>query len=511
MKEEKEKTEKKEVVKPPVVVVLGHIDHGKTSILDFIRKTHIVEKEAGGITQHIGAYEVEHLSASSGQVQKITFIDTPGHEAFSAMRGRGAKVADIAILVVDATEGVKAQTKEAINFAKMSQLPIIVALNKIDKPQAQPEKAKKELADSGVLVESLAGKIPSINVSAKTGQGIDELLETILLVAEIEDLKTDIASPVEGTVIESSLHHQEGPVATLILEKGILKENDILGTASTFGKIKRLRSFQGEPLKEAHPSQPVLILGFERVPKVGEKFKVFPDFESAQAGIKKEIDKSVRERRPAVALATAGKEKVLNIILKTDVLGSLEAIEDVLRNIPQDEVVLRVLKAEVGKIGVSDIKLAESSRAKIFAFRTKLDESAQRYLQQKKVFSKFFELIYELVEEVRKEMEKLLTPEIKRVDLGKIKILVLFKKEKSRQIIGGRVIEGEITRDKLVEVLREGRVVGKGRIKNIQQEKKDIPLAGKGKEIGILFEGETEIKEGDILAVFKTEREKRTL
>ncbi len=503
MVEEKEKIEKEEITKPPVVVVLGHVDHGKSTLIEKIKDIKITEKEAGGITQHIGAYEIEKGG------KKITFIDTPGHEVFSAMRSRGAKVADIAVLVVDATEGVKAQTKEAILACKKAQIPIIVSLNKIDRPEAQVEKVKKELSENGVLVESLGGKVPSILTSGKTGEGIEDLLETILLVAEIEDLKTVISGKAEGTVIESLLDAKKGPVATLLIRKGILKENDVLGTSSACGRVKSLTDFQGKTIREAFPSQPVQVLGFEKVPKVGEKFRVFSELEAAREEIQKEKEKE-KEKESRVLSISEGK-KVLNIILRADVLGSLEAIEDVLGSIPQEEVILRIIKSEVGNIGVSDIQLAENSRAKIFGFRVKMDENARFFSRQKKLSPKIFEVVYELVEEVRKEMEKLLTPETKRIDLGKVKILVLFKKNKDKQIVGGRVIEGEITKETEGEVLRDGEVIGKGRIRSIEQEKKEIATAGKGKEIGILFEEGPDIEEGDVLAVFKTEKVKKAL
>ncbi len=488
-----------QVIKPPVVVILGHVDHGKSTLIEKIKNIKITEKESGGITQHIGAYEIEKDG------KKITFIDTPGHEVFSAMRSRGAKVADIAVLVIDAAEGVRAQTKEAITACKKAQIPVIVALNKIDKPQVDKERVKRELFENGVLVESQGGKVPAVETSGKTGQGIEELLETILLVAELEELKTDIFERAQGTVIESLLDSQRGPVATLILEKGILKENDILGTSSTIGRIKRLTNFQKEPQEKAFPSQPVQVLGFEKVPKVGEKFKVFPDIETAKEEIKEE------ERKEPQVLSISEEKKVLNIILRTDVLGSLEAIEDVLRNIPQDEVVLRIIKSKVGNIGISDIQLAENSRAKIFGFRVKMDENSRFFGQQKKIFPKIFEVIYEFVEEIRKEMEKFLTPEIKRVDLAKVKIIALFKKTKGGQIIGGRVTDGKAQKETLTEVLRGEEIIGKGKIKKIEQEKKEITEAGKGKEIGILFDGETEIQEGDVLVIFKEEKIKKSL
>lgn len=501
------------VNKPPVVVILGHVDHGKSSLLCAIKDFKIMEKESGGITQHIGAYEVvlpaptaETELSETNYERKITFIDTPGHEAFSAMRHRGAKIADIAVLVVDVVEGVKKQTKEAIEAAKKAQLPIIVALTKIDrKMEAQPEKVKKELSENGILVESFGGKIPAIETSSKTNQGIDELLETILLVAEMENLKTNLFEPSQGVVIESWIDQQKGILATLILEKGILKENEILGTVSSLGKIKRINNFYGKQIKQGFPSQPVQVLGFTTPPKIGEKFNVFPDIESAKKEIKKE-----KQSKSQVFLVTEGK-KVLNIILKADVLGSLEAIEEILKNISQEEVILRILKSEVGEIGVSDIRLADGAKSKIFGFRVGMDNNTKFYGEQKKIFPKIFDVIYELIEEIRKAMEKLLEPEIKRINLGKIKIVALFKKKQDNQIIGGKVIEGEITRDVLAEVVRGEEMIGQGKIKNLQEEKKEIVSAAKGREVGMLFQGKVEVKEGDILNIFKEEKEKKFL
>lgn len=493
--------EKNLISKPPVVVVVGQVDHGKTSILDFIRKTKVAEKEIGGITQHIGAYEIEF------QGKKITFIDTPGHEAFSAMRRRGIKVADIGVLVVDATEGVKPQTKEAIEVAKNTQLPFIVALNKIDRTmEVRPEEVKKELIKAGVIVESLGGKIPTIETSAKTGQGIEELLEIILLMAEIESLKTDLNEPAEGALIETLLDPQKGIMATLILEKGILKKGDIIGTPSAIGKIRRINDFQGREIEKAFPAQPIQIFGFNELPKIGESFKSFPDLETAKSQLKKEKEEEKRK-----VFFIEAEKKVLNILLKADVLGSLEAIEDVIKNLPQEEVILRVIERGIGDVTAKDICLAENAKAKIFAFRVKIDENAKFLSQQKKIFPKTFKVIYELIEEIRKTMEKLLEPEIKRIDLAKIKIIALFKKEKEGQIIGGRVMEGEVIKDVLAEVVRENQIIGKGKIKRLQEKKEDIVSAFKGKEIGILFVGESEIQEGDILIVYKEEIEKKVL
>ncbi len=511
-KEKKENVKNEEkAVRSPVVVFLGHIDHGKSSLLEAIKKEiKITLKESGGITQHIGAYEVEVGNPSSpkstDRQRKITFIDTPGHEAFSAMRIRGAKLADIAILVVDASEGVKSQTKEVIEAIKGAKIPLIVALNKIDKPQAQPDKVKGELKQNDILVESLGGKVPSVLVSAKTGQGIEDLLETILILAEVEELKADFSGKAEGIVIESSLDSQKGPIATLLVRNGVLREGDILATASARGKVKKAIDFQGKLLKEVLPSQPAQISGFESVPQVGETFGVFSDVETAQKEIN-QIEKKNREKESSVP----EDKKVLKIIIKADFLGSLGAIKNILENISQEDVILKIIKSETGDINASDIYLAESGEARIFGFKVKLDNSAKLFSHQKNISPKIFDIIYELVDEVKKTMEKMLSPEIKRVDLGKIKIIALFKKKKKEQIIGGRILEGSITKETLTEVVRDGEIIGEGRIKSIQQEKREIPSAGKGKEIGILFQGETDIQENDILVVFKKEKEKKYL
>ena len=425
-----EEKNKNLITRPPIVVVLGHVDHGKTSILDYIRKAHVAKREAGGITQHIGAYEIEKDGplTDSGQVKKITFIDTPGHEAFSAMRSRGAKVADISILVVDAGEGVKNQTKEAISWIKKAGIPMIVALNKMDKPTANPEKVKGELSKEGVLVESLGGKVPSIEISAKTGQNIEELLEIILLVAEMEELKGNLKKPAEGVVIEAYLDNQRGPVATLLLNNGVLKLGDIVATSSAYGKVKILENFQGKSINQALPSMPVICLGFTEVPQVGEKFKIFPDIELAQ----KYLEKKERKREEAPLLFISPEKKVLNLILKADVVGSLEAITDLLQNLPQDKVILRILKKEVGDIAESDIKLAKSAKAKILGFRIKINPIAQQLAERERIKIMSFEIIYELSQGVRQLMERALTPETIKTTLGKVKVLVIFRTEKNQ-------------------------------------------------------------------------------
>ena len=481
------------ISRPPVVVLLGHIDHGKSSLLETIKDLKITEKESGGITQHIGAYEIEH------EGEKITFIDTPGHEAFSAMRSRGAKVADIAILVVAADEGVKPQTKEAILHIKKTGIPMIVAINKMDKPAADSKRVKKDLAQNDVLVEELQGEVPAVEVSAKTKTGIEDLLKLILLVAEMEDLKGNPLKPAQGTIIEAYLDTMRGPTSTLILENGILHIGDIVGTPSTFGRIKRLENFQGISLKEAYLSMPVVVLGFKDVPGIGEKFKVYYNLGAAETHVRKP------EKREKAFFVEPGK-KVLNLILKTDVLGSIEPVEQVLNSLSQEKVVLRVLKTGVGDVNLSDIKLAQSSKVLILGFRVKTSNQIWNLGKKQGVRILNFDLIYDLVEGMRKAMERTLEPETVRVGLGSVEVLVIFKSEKKRQIVGGKVSEGEFQKGARLEILRKKEVVGRGKIISLQRNKRDIRKAKKGDEIGILYEGEVKIEEGDILQIYREEK-----
>ncbi len=495
----------KNVGRPPVVVVLGHVDHGKSSLLEAIRDFKITSKESGGITQHIGAYEIEDKG------RKITFIDTPGHEAFSAMRARGAEVADIALLVVDAAQSVQPQTKEAIMAIKRAEIPMIVVLNKIDLPNANPEKIKGELAKVDVSVESYGGTIPSVEVSAKEKTGIEELLEVILLVADLQDLKAETEVRTEGLIIESFMDGARGPVATAIIQRGVLKPRDIIATDLALAKVRSIKNFQGKEIKEALPSQPVIILGFEKVPAVGERFKSYTTEKEALEEIKKEEPK--REVGNTVLDLSEG-QKVLNIILKGDVFGSLEAIEGMLKNLPQDKVVLRILKSEVGDIAESDAKLAEMSGADIIGFRVKISPTVVKFMKNdldKKLRIMTFDIIYELIQAVRNRLEKSLEAEIVRQDVGKLKTLLVFWGEKNRQIVGGRITDGEFKKGLKLEVIRGDTKIGTGKIVNLQKNKKDVDLARKGEEAGILFEGNVKIEKGDIISAYTEIRKKGEL
>jgi translation initiation factor IF-2 len=502
MENNKQQNTENSTPRPPVVVVLGHVDHGKTSLLNAIRQLEFTGAKPGGaITQHIGAYQI--AVPSGGQEKdgkKITFLDTPGHEAFSAMRGRGAKVADIAILVIDVMEGVQQQTKEAIAHIQSAKIPMIVAINKVDRPDAIPEKVKKELTREGVIVESLGGQVPSINLSAKTGKGIAELLEMISLIGEMENLSSDITKPAEGIIVESFLDSKKGPIATALVTEGILKSGDAIATFSSFGKIKNMENSQGVQIEKALASDPVVLMGFSQVPKAGEVFKVFTDMNQAETYSKQQIEKKQVVFNPELKEG----QKVLNLVLKSDVVGSAEAIYEVLKELPQDKVVLNIVKSEVGEINESDVKMARSSGAVIFGFRVKISSVAKQIAEREKVRMMVFDIIYDLVEGVRKFMEKVLSPEDVRTDLGKLKILAVFLDEKNRQIIGGRVFYGEVKKGSMIEVQRNEEVVGKGKMINLQKNKKDADRVVKGEECGILYEGNVKIEIGDII-VFYTE------
>lgn len=486
--------------RPPVVVVMGHVDHGKTSLLDYIRHTDVIAQESGGITQHVGAYEAEHKG------KKITFLDTPGHEAFSAMRSRGAGVADIAVLVVAADEGVKEQTKEAIVHAKRANAAIIVAFNKMDKPGAIPAKVAQELIKQDVVVESLGGKVPAVELSAKTGKGVNELLDLILLVAEMEELKGDINKPAEGVVVEAYLDSKRGPTATLLVLDGALKAGDIMATPSTAGKAKILQDFQYRNISIALPSAPVVVVGFENAPQVGEVFKSFPDMDSALGYLEKKARKAVPEGE-AAAVVDSGK-KTFNIILKADVQGSLGAIQEVLKGLPQDNIVLRVISGGVGEITENDVQLAGSAKAMIIGFRIKSGKHAVDVAERAGVRVVIFEVIYELIQGVRKFMERSREPQIIRRDVGKLKVLVVFIQDQNRQIVGGRIIAGELQKGLRLEVRRGEDFIGKGKIVNLQKDKKDIGKGKVGEEVGILYEGEGRIAEGDILTAFVQEQQR---
>ena len=482
----------KEIKKrPPVVAVLGHVDHGKSSLLEAIKDLKITEKESGGITQHMGAYMVDHKD------RKITFIDTPGHEAFSAMRSRGAEVADIGILVIAADEGVKKQTKEAINHLKDADIPFLVAFNKMDKSGTNVEKVKKELSLEGVMVESYGGDIPCVEVSAKEKRGMNELLEMVTLLAEMEEIKTDYKKSAEGVVIETHVHPKKGVNATLLVKEGVLKKGDIIGTDCCFGTVRKMKNFREEVIKEAPPSTPARTSGLKMNPHVGEKFKVFESKKEAKEARVSEggtVDFS-QEFNP--------KGKSLNLIIKADVLGSLEAIKNTLKKLPREKVGINVVDAGIGEVGENDVDLAKTCNGKILAYRVGVDKVAKDLSRQADMDIRKYQVIYNLVQGVREEMKNLLETEVVEEKMGNVKILEVFKTDKRRQILGGKAIGGDIEEGALVKVIRDKEEIGSGKLINLKKKEKDVNKIPERENFGMLYEGNEKVEEGDILIAYK--------
>lgn len=497
-------------IRPPVVVVLGHVDHGKTKLLDAIRKTNVIESESGGITQHIGAYQAE----ISGRT--ITFLDTPGHEAFTAIRSRGAKVADIAVLVVAADESVKPQTKEAIRIIKDAKLPTVIAINKIDKEGANPAKVKQDLAQENVLVEEWGGQTPAVEISAKQGTGIKELLEMILLVADLQELKANTDVPATGIIIESNLDKRRGYVATALVQEGILHIGDWIVVGPVVGKVKSMEDFMGHAIEDARPSQPVLITGWQEAPRVGEPFRT--------ASAKKEAENLAAEAptpppvafdqyRPSSTETTEDK-LTLNIIFKADVASSLEAIELSLNAIPSEQISLRVLGSGIGNISEADVKTAAAKGAVIVGFRVQTDPNAAKLAERDGIVIKSFDIIYELIETIRKDLTALLPTQTQRNVIGKLRVLAIFKKDARSIILGGRVTSGSVRKGAIVDVVRNDVPTRVGKISSLQQEKEDVTEVAQGVECGMridtsAFDGD--IQEGDILEFITEEQVQQTL
>ncbi len=492
------------VKRPPVVVVLGHVDHGKTTLIDYIRKTKIAEKEAGGITQHIGAYQIE----TGGQ--KITFLDTPGHEAFSAIRSRGAKVADIAILVIAADDGVKPQTKEAIKHIQEAKIQMIVALNKTDKPEAKPAMIKQQLAEAEVLVEGYGGQISSVEISAKTGKGIDELLELVLLTAELENMESNPSKSAEGVVIESHLDKKRGYLATLLIRDGTLKMGDYVVSGKKLAKLKMMEDFSGKNINQAGPSEPVLTLGWSENPNVGEKFQAAKTKEEADILLNQPLKTEIPLFLKKTELQKENK-KILNIFFKADTQSSLEAISETIKNIQSEEADYNVLGYGIGNIKNNDIQTVAPTNGIVYGFYVEIENSAQRLAEKDKIRIKTFKVIYELVEELRKDLSDLLEPEIKKTVLGKLKVLKIFKKGASYQIVGGKVVSGLAQRGASIDVLRNDGKISSGRLIQLQHNKVDVEEVKEGLEAGIKFDGPAEIQEGDMLEIYEEERIKRNI
>ena len=488
-----------------------------TKLLDTIRKTKVAEGESGGITQHIGAYQVELTTNDQRPTTKIiTFLDTPGHEAFTAIRSRGAKVADIAILVVAADESVKPQTKEAIRIIKEEKIPFIVALNKIDKEGANIQKVKQDLATEDVLVEDWGGKVPVIEISAKTNRNIDALLDMILLVAELEELNEDLSSPAQGVIIESNLDKRRGYVATSLVTKGVLGVGDFIVVGTVVGKVKSMEDFLGKAIIEAKPSQPVLITGWPTTPDIGKEFVVASDKDEATQVAEKNVNLAPLFSFFKGSVETGDEnKKFLNLVFKSDVSSSLEAIEASLKAIKSQEVGYRVISYDIGNISETDVKTAIASKCQVVGFRVGTEASAKKLADKEGIKISNFDIIYELIEYVRKEMSELLGAEIKKNPLGKLKVLATFKKDSRMQIFGGKVMSGKVARGAMGDVIRNGVAVVSGRIGQLQNNKVDMPEVKEGLEAGIRFDAVTkdfpEVKVGDMLDIYEEEKIKRSI
>lgn len=492
----------------PVVTVMGHVDHGKTSLLDKIRKTRVTEKEAGGITQHIGAYKVET------QGREIVFLDTPGHEAFTAMRARGAQVTDVAILVVAADDGVMPQTIEAINHAKAANVPIIVAINKIDKANANPEKVKHELAEQGLLLEEWGGDTIAVPVSAHTGEGIETLLEMILLVADMQELKANPARRARGTVIEAKLDKGRGPVATVLIQNGTLNVGDSIVAGVAYGKVRAMMDDKGKRIKKAGPSTPVEVLGFSEVPEAGDKFFVTPDDKTARQtaeGRKEQLRQSQLKSKQRISLEDLfnqiqeGQVKELNIIIKADVHGSVEAVKQSLEKLSNDEVHIKAIHGGVGAISETDVMLAAASNAIIIGFNVRPDTKAMQMANHEDVDIRTYRVIYDAINDMEAAIKGMLEPEYREVVVGKAEVRALFKVSSIGTIAGCYVLEGKILRNGDVRLIREGAVIYEGKIDSLKRFKDDVKEVVQGYECGISLQNFNDIKEGDIIECFVNE------
>ncbi len=457
-----------------------------TALLDAIRKSNVAEKESGGITQHIGAYQAEY------QGKLITLLDTPGHAAFSAMRSRGAKVADIALLLVAADDGVQEQTKEAIATIEQAKLPFIVVISKVDKPEANPQRIKQQLSQQNVFVESYGGTTPLVETSAVTKQGIPDLLEMVLLVAEMQGLRADPMKPGQGVIIEAYTDPKRGPAATLLVTDGRVQVGDVIATKSCIGKVRILENFQKKSIRLVSPAMPVMVIGFEQTPRIGEIFQVFLNETDARAQL------TLKPKMREVAKSDENAQ-FFDLILKADVQGSLEAIENMLNSLPQEGKTLRIVKAEVGDITEGDVRLAQGVKARIFGFHTKLGAQIAALASREHIAVETFEVIYELLERVEALLKKAGQPEVIQKELGTLAVLAIFMTEHKRQIVGGRVNEGEVRKGTKLEIVRNGAVVGAGRVISLQKGKKEVGAVDKGEECGIMYEGEVQIQAGDTL------------
>lgn len=498
------KNEKQNITaRPPVVVVMGHIDHGKSTLLDYIRKTNVVERETGGITQCISAYEVVHKD-EHGEDKKITFLDTPGHEAFSKMRERGAEIADIAILVVSAEDGVKPQTIEAWKTIVESKIPCIVAINKIDKPGANVEKTKTELAENEIYLENYGGQIPFTEISAKSGAGVDNLLSLILILAEMENFTGNVAEDASGFVIEVHLDSKRGIVATLIIKNGSIKKGMAVVVEDSMCSTRIIENFLEKNIDSASFSSPIRVVGFDKMPRVGAQFKTFQKKADAEKYIKgwKEEENNKKTKGTA-SPAEESNKKIIPIILKADVSGSIEAIEKEIAKIKNETAEFKIVGRGIGPISESDIKgVSSGADMLVIGFNVKADRSALEMAEKRGIAISFFEIIYKMTEWLETQMEEK-RPKIETLETtGRAKIIRAFSRTKERQIVGGKVTEGKINLNSTVRIMRRDFEIGRGKIVNLEKSKTKTSAVEEGDEFGMMIESKTEIVSGDVIESF---------
>lgn len=499
--EEIEESAKDQEPRPPVVTVMGHVDHGKTSLLDVIRKTDVISQEAGGITQHIGAYQVVH------DKKKITFIDTPGHEAFTAMRARGAQVTDVAVLVVAADDGVMPQTVEAIDHAREAKVPILVAVNKIDKPGANPDKVKQELTEHELITEEWGGETVFVEVSAKQKTNIDELLDLIVLVSDMKELKASRSCLASGVTIEAKLDRGRGPVATILVKRGILRVGDAIVAGLAYGKVRALMGDHGDQLKEAEPAQPIEVLGLSKVPHAGDEVRVVADEKVArqiasERALKRRLIEQTRHHVTLEDLferIQEGEVKELKIIIKADVQGSIGAIAESLGKIDQEEVKIRIIHPGVGAVTETDVMLASASDAIIIAFNVRADTKVSEMAKAEGVDLRYYRVIYKVIEDISTARIGMLAPRYEEVNQGRIEVRETFKVSRLGTIAGCYIQEGEITKDSLVRLVRDGTVVYEGKPESLHRYKDSVNSVKAGLECGIRLEGFQDVKVGDII------------
>ena len=484
--------QKTQNLRPPIVVVMGHIDHGKSKLLDYIRNTNVVEKEAGGITQHIGAYETEVKG------KRITFLDTPGHEAFSQMRLRGAKVADVAILVIAGDEGVKPQTLEAYEAIKKAGIPFVIALNKIDKPDADPERVKEQLAENQIFTEGYGGKIPTVNISAKLGEGVDELLETVLLLAEMENLQVNPGENASGIVIEAKLGSRRGISATLLIQNGIMKKGMFVVSGNALAPVRIFENFQGRSLEEATFSSPIRIIGFNKMPNAGEKFKTFNSKREAEEEIKALGVET--KKTPGVEIKeTEGEKIIIPLIIKADFMGSAEALEQEIKKLEKEEILINILRRDTGKITEDDVKFASSAKnPAVLGFNVDIDSTARIVAERFNIAIFISDIIYKISEWLENEIKKR-EEEIGRKEeiIGAAKIIKIFSKTKNKQLAGGRVTSGKIISGERFKIKRRGNEIGEGKIIKLQHNKIPFKEIKEGDEFGAMIESKIELAKDD--------------